>query len=272
MESRFGYDFSNVRVHSDVARAYAVRHRVDSAAVKIPRFGRDSRGRLGYGEASKAVQSSGIGGLKPGVEPQDEHELIGGRTVGEFLGDVGRPVGTFFGNVFGSLVGALTGISISSKTNVGPTWTNHGQFNWQAGFSTTGRSGWIVQEIVNNYRAQDTAGHSVVPPHTPHYWEAWSVDAAGNVTPNVGPDNDYWRRPSRGNNTEGHWSMKGSVYFTKTNPTTQGFAVGNAPDAGILLSTTSAPAGLGVARLHRYAQGHWDSTGVVPTHTGSAGP
>ncbi len=220
-----------------------------------------------------AALSSGPskGGLRPGVSPEDENQLVGGRTFGEWLGDVGRVVGTSVGNVVGSVAGALTGISISSTTNSGPTWGNHGHFDWRVGFSTTGRNGWLVQEIVNTMRAQDNAGNDLggaMP--TPRYWEAWAVDGTGNVTPNVGPNNDYWIRPSRGNNTQGHWSMKGKAHFTTTDPTTQGFTPGGVADAGILLSTTTAPSGLGVARLHRYAQGTWDSTGAAPTHTGSA--
>ena len=64
--------------------------------------------------------------------------------------------------------------------------------------------------------------------------------------------------------------MTGGVHFTTTNPATMGFTTTAVPEAGGLLATTSAPTGLGVARLHRYAQGTWDSTGATPTHTGSA--
>lgn len=216
-------------------------------------------------------KSHAVGGLQD-LGSDEGNVLLGGRTIGEFVGDVARPVETAVGNVLGSAVGALTGVSISSNTNSGPTWSNHGEFSWHVGFNTSGRNGWIVQEIVNTYRAEDTAGQSVVPAHTPRYWEAWHVDGAGNVTQNIGPDNDFWERPSLGNNTQGHWSMSGSVYFTATDPATQGFSPGGVADAGILLSTTSAPSGLGIARLHRYAQGTWDSTGAAPTHTGSAGP
>jgi hypothetical protein len=217
--------------------------------------------------------SSLTAGLKPGVAPDQDNEIVGGRTFGEMVGDVARPVGTGVGNVVGSVAGALTGISISSTTNSGPTWNNHGHFDWRVGFNTTGTNGWIVQEIQNTYRAQDAAGNDLaVPLPTPRYWEAWAVDGASTVTPNDGSNNDYWIRPNRGNNTQGHWSMKGKVYFTQTDPATQGFAPGAVPNAGILLSSTTAPADLGVARLHRYAQGTWDSTGATPTHDGSAGP
>jgi hypothetical protein len=213
---------------------------------------------------------SGTSGLKPGLS---EEEGIGGGTLGEMLGDIGRPVGSALGNVVGSVAGALTGINISSNSNVGPTWSNHGQFRWQVGFNTTAKNGWIVQKIVNTMRAENATGGTAPGWRpTPSYWEAWAVDASGNVTPNIGADNDYWTRPSKGPSTRGHWSMRGTVYFTTTDPATQGFTAGGVADAGILLSTTSAPSGLGVARLHRYAQGNWDSTGTTPTHTGSAAP
>ena len=129
-----------------------------------------------------------------------------------------------------------------------------------------------MQEIDNTYRAENATGAPLGGPKpTPQYWEAWAVNAASVVSPSVGATNDMWLRPNRGPNTQGHWSMRGKVYFTTTDPATQGFAAGNVADAGpILLSSTSAPAGLGIARLHRYAQGTWDSTGTTPTHTGSA--
>jgi hypothetical protein len=211
------------------------------------------------------------GGLQPGADPEED-VLLGGPQTEEILGDIARPVGTALGEVVGSVAAAVTGISISSTTNVGPTWSDHGRFNWQVGFTTTGKSGWIVQEITNTYRAEDKSGKSVAPVYTPHYWEAWAVDSTSKITPSVGTDNDYWRRPSRGAHTQGHWSMTGSVYFTTTDPATQGFTASGVKDAGILLSSTSAPGDLGIARLHRYAQGTWDSTGAAPSHTGSAGP
>lgn len=210
-------------------------------------------------------------GLVPGIGQEGATQVVGGRTVGETIGDIARPVGTALGNIVGSIAGALTGISISSTTHSPATWNPQGHFDWRVGFSTTGTNGWIVQEVKNTYRAEDNAGNSVVPAYTPNYWEAWAVDGASNVTPGdaVG-NNDYWIRPGLGPTTKGHWSMKGKVYFTTTDPTTQGFTPGGVPDAGILLSTTAQPSGLGIARLHRYAQGHWDSTVATPYHRGSA--
>ena len=210
-----------------------------------------------------------VGGL---TSSQMEDQDLGGRTDGESIGDVARPIGTRLGNVVGAIAGAFTGINISTTDNTGPTWNDHGHFDWRIGFNTTGTNGWIVQKIKNTFRAEDNLGSplAIVPP-TPEYWEAWSVDANSNVTPNLGADNDRWIRRNKGNNTQGHWSMEGNVYFTTTDPTTQGFVRGSVPDAGnLLLSTLAQPTGLGIARLHRYAQGTWDSTGLVNTHTGSA--
>lgn len=219
------------------------------------------------------ARDAGAGGLMPGIAPDDEEqaEVVGGFM--DDVGDVARPVGAAVGNAAGAVVGALTGVSISSTSNSGPTWGNHGHFDWRVGFTTSGTSGWIVQEINNDLTGTGSGG-GALPGKMPtrQYWEAWAVDASSAITPAIGANNDYWIRPGRGAGSKGHWSMTGAVYFTKTDPKTQGFTPGGVPDAGILLSTTSAPSGLGLARLRRYAQGTWDSTGAAPVHTGSAGP
>ena len=210
-----------------------------------------------------------LGGLKP--KSGTDHD-IGGRTPGEAVGDVTRPIGTAIGNVVGSIAGAVTGVSVSSVTTTPAAWNNHGHFVWDIGFNTTGQNGWLVQEIASTRRAENTAGVAFPDGLTRRYWEAWAVDGTGAVTPALGATNDMWQRRGWGNGSQGHWSITGTVYFTTTDPATMGFAAGNVPEAGALLSTTGAPGGLGIARLHRYAQGTWDSTTAVPTHTGSAGP
>ena len=78
---------------------------------------------------------------------RDDEEPVRGRTPGEAVGDVARPVGTGLGNALGGIMGAVTGISVSSSTDTGPTWSPGAQFEWHVGFATTGRSGWLVQEI-----------------------------------------------------------------------------------------------------------------------------
>ncbi|MGH6872655.1 MAG: hypothetical protein ACREHE_14230 [Rhizomicrobium sp.] len=214
-----------------------------------------------------------LGGLSDGASTEED---INGRTAGEALGDFGRPIGTFLGNVVGSIAGALGGASISSTSTAAPFFGPHGTSRWPVTFQTSGRSGWIVQEITNTFRAQTTAGAPVtrLPPPIPHFFEAWTVNATGAIAEHDrAGNNDVWQRASRGNNTQGHWSTTGKLHFTTTDPATQGFVRRNpATNAGILLSSTSAPSNLGIARLHRYAQGTWDSTGATPTHTGSAGP
>lgn len=229
-------------------------------AISAPRFGNDF----------SRIPIHSMRGL-PGAD--DENQVIRGRTLGETVGDVARPVGTALGNVFGSLVGLATGITISSATNSGPTHGANGAMTWHVGLTTSGRNGWIVQDIENSWRAVDAAGSAVPSPFTPHYWEAWAVDGTGNVTPSVAGDNDYWDQPdlkAAFGAVEGHWATKGKCYFTTDDPATQGFIAKNPnTNAGDLLSSTSAPANLGIARLHRYAQGTWETTGV---HTGSARP
>lgn len=212
---------------------------------------------------------SDLAGLRRNAPPDED---VGGRTVGEAIGDAARPVVTAAENAVGRAVGRLTGITISSHTTSPAAWSPHGFFHWEVAFNTTGRSGWLVQEVRSTRRAQDASGKKLPDHLTPHYWEAWGVDAAGAITPQSGATHDFWQRRSFGNHTQGHWTMTSAVHFTTTHPASMGFTPGGVPEAGSLLSTTSAPSGLGVARLHRYAQGTWDSTGAKPTHTGSAGP
>ena len=220
-----------------------------------------------------SIESVSTRGLKV---DQDDNEIIRGRTPEEVVGDVARPIGTALGNVVTSAAGVLTGISISTKTNKGPTWNNHGAFVWHVGFNTTGRSGWIIQNVVNTWRAKDARGNAVTSPLTPYFLEAWAVDSAGKVTPSIGKDNDYWDNPNLNTTygaVEGHLATRAKLYFTKTNPATQGFIKNNpATNASGLLSSTKTPTGLGIVRLYRYAQSTWDSTKTVPTHFGSAGP
>jgi hypothetical protein len=207
-----------------------------------------------------------LGGKKP---DRREDEDVGGRTAGELLGDIGRPVGTVLGDIVGGIAGALGGNRISAKDLVGPTWNPNGHFDWGIEWETSGRNGWIVQEVVSDYRFEN-AGGAVAYGFTPRYWEAWPVDDAGKATPVDHRGNDDWIRSDKGADTKGHWSMRGTVYWTDTDPATQGFAERGVREAGDLLATTSAPTGLGVPRDFRYAQGHWDSTVDKPYHDGSA--
>jgi hypothetical protein len=210
-------------------------------------------------------------GLKPG---RDENEIMRDTTLDEDVGDLKRPVGMIAGNVVGISIGALAKINIFSTTHGGPVWKRHGIFEWDVSFNTTGRSGWIVQEIVNTFRATNDEGKPLVNLTTPHFWEAWAVDGAGKVTPKVGKYNDHWENPKfhLAGAVEGHWSTTAKLYFTTINPASQGF-IRNNPDTNAkeLLSSTKEPSGLGIPLFYRFAQGHWDTTKGI-RHTGLAGP
>jgi hypothetical protein len=63
--------------------------------------------------------------------------------------------------------------------------------------------------------------------------------------------------------------MSGRCHFTTTNPATQGFTAGGVSNAGILLSTTTKPTGLGPILRWRSAHGSWDDNATpAKPHTG----
>ncbi|MDA0167812.1 hypothetical protein OJ998_01835 [Solirubrobacter taibaiensis] len=221
--------------------------------------------------AGNQATVAALGGKQAGLNPEEQTDVnLGGATAGEAIGDMARPVGSFFGDALGGMAGLLGGNSINATTKIGPKFGDNGHFDWGIEWVTSGKSGWIVQEIVNEFRGEDKDGKALPSGITPQYWEAWPVDDKGKATPVDGRGNDDWIRSNRGAKTKGHWSMKGAVYWTDENPTKQGFKEGAVRNAGDLLATTTAPTGLGVARDHRYAQGTWDSTVEKPYHTGSA--
>ena len=145
-------------------------------------------------------------------------------------------------------------------------------FQWDVNFSTSLRNGFIVQRIDNvwNQNPAPAAGQSIP---RPRYWEAWSVDGRGNVTPKNGNVNDMWRRPMRPN-TRGNWRMTARLYTVLNLPAT--FGAGNVPDAGVLRSSLANPGadllGLpeGFAAIQlgdegtRRIGGRWDCADPVP--------
>ena len=206
-----------------------------------------------------------LSGLRPRSELEDENPILGG--FPHPMTDQGGQVMRVDGETEGEAV------EVSTATNFGPAWLDHGEFEWDVSFTTNGRLGWILQEMTNTYDARDMGGYDVTPVYAPHYWEAWEVDEVGRVTPNVGRDNDYWTRVSRGPNTRGTWTMDAAVYWSTTDPTTQGFILNGVMDAGeMLLSTYENPPDPGMLVLSRGASGAWDSTGATPTHSGTAMP
>jgi hypothetical protein len=153
-------------------------------------------------------------------------------------------------------------------------------FQWDVNFSTSLRNGWIVQEIVNRRARTTCAGGPIAETLTPHYWEAWWVDGAGNVriptainaartraTTSVAPApaHDLWRRASAAP-SRGDWSMNALLFTCLRLPA--GFAAGNVADALALPSTAAAPNSddLGLVVAARRAGGTWNCCGAPATH------
>jgi hypothetical protein len=159
-------------------------------------------------------------------------------------------------------------VATATNTAGPPAFSPCGQFLWNVGFLTSGRNGFLVQEIINTYNVQSCAGVAIPNPHPePHYYEAWTVDAAGTVTPNVGATNDMWIRPARPN-TRGSWGMVGNVHWAANLEPAAGFGVGNVGDAGpILMSTLTRPTNIAHPILTRRTGGTWDCCGGKNTHT-----
>jgi hypothetical protein len=214
----------------------------------------------------------------------DRTRAIGGAM--DTVRDVADAASTALGNIVGAGAAAWTDVDIEAANNTGPSWYDHGRFYWYTNWNLSGRNvgaatnGWVVQRVDNTYSGEDSAGTAIDNARvgvTPSYYEAWPV-VAGAVhrfpwDTSIG--RDYWQRPDLSvlgsvadANTKGRWSMRGKVYFTTTDPTAHGLASGNVANAGSLPSAVTAPPDLGVARLHRYANGTWDSTLAAPTHTG----
>jgi hypothetical protein len=158
------------------------------------------------------------------------------------------------------------GISVRKEKKA--LFNAHGVFSWEVAFYSACRNGWIIQEIINLFIGHDVNNKNVKFWYNPHYWEAWSVDSKGRVRPKPTQYNDKWSNEDlrKHGAVAGYWSTGSNLYFTQTDPATQGFKLGN-PVKG-LLSSTMKPKGLGPVQLSRYASGAWDSSGVKPTHYG----
>ena len=143
---------------------------------------------------------------------------------------------------------------VTATTTAGPTFGTCRRFNWVIDWSTSLRSGFIVQEIQNTNTINDCTGAAQAAPSTPLYWEAWPVDANG-IVGDTG--SDTWSRARRPGTT-GTWGMRGRVYTVLRLDPAAGFVAGAVPDAGILRSTVVRPTNLGPEVLTRRAGGQWD--------------
>ena len=133
---------------------------------------------------------------------------------------------------------------------------------------------------MNTIDVKDSTGAPVnTSSVVPRYWEAWAVNATGQISPSITAVHDMWIRPNWGANTVGHWSMSGRLHFTTTDPATQGFTAGGVSNAGILLSTATAPSGLravpslavrqrAVGQHGRHHEAQHGDLGLAPTIMG----
>ncbi|MBD2773377.1 eCIS core domain-containing protein [Iningainema tapete] len=252
MEPRFGHDFSSVRVHSEVSRAAPMQ--VKAAFKTIAGLSLTETDLLGGSQEGNGTT----------LPYQEANELL------ECIRIMGADNAAFCRDAVSQLPpNTLTRSAIVILENgiTSPTFNPCGQFTWDVGWNTTGRNGFIVQEINNVYNTQNCNGtpNNTVRA-TPRYWEAWLVDGSGTVTPNVGSTNDIWRRPNRPN-TRGNWSMTANVYWANSLDPAAHFSGGNVADAGILLSTTTRPTNLASSLLTRKAGGTWDCCNGKNAHT-----
>jgi hypothetical protein len=143
------------------------------------------------------------------------------------------------------------------------------EFNWQVGLRTTLRNGFIIQRIDNTFNATMCGGGAYVGwQPIPRYWEAWRVDANGNVSPAIGGVNDMFTRPLLPNSS-GTWRMVGTLYTTRTLPAS--FVASSVADAGILRATLTNPGSdfLGYVSNTRRVGGTWNCCAAPPTHVRS---
>jgi hypothetical protein len=163
----------------------------------------------------------------------------------------------------GALSGNATRASADNQPDSGPTWDLYGGFHWTTKWDTDGTSGWLVQNIQNEYSGNFRDGTPVTNASgksDPYYWEAWTVSSGGIFTP---ASFDNWNR-IRIWGSEGKWHTLGTVYWTPTDPRLSGFKEGTVPSAGQwLLSSWTAPADLGPPLLNRSAHASWRMDGSM---------
>ncbi|MCB5164714.1 hypothetical protein LG634_07680 [Streptomyces bambusae] len=107
-------------------------------------------------------------------------------------------------------------------------------------------SGYVIQEVWRSEAYGDGVNQEYA--HEDHYWEVWEVrdgvvyDPQGGALDQV--PHDAWLNPSNSSRIgkTGSWSFVANVFWSDSfDPTSEGFAVGNAPAAGNLLSSKVAP-------------------------------
>jgi hypothetical protein len=276
-EPRLGHDFSKVRVHTDAraaesaravnALAYTVKQDIAFGEGQYAPGAAEGRRLLAH-ELAHTVQQGGdapslslkIGETGSGVEHEanEAAETIGkGSPYSPKLSQTqtlarqppGQPAPT-------------AAPVVAAMEDWGPETVKQCDtiFRWRIRWSTTGRDGYIVQEI-NRARhmfrctkGKPRSGAEIKLAGDPpgHFWEAWHVAADGSMTPS---NEDTWILTTL-SNTEGDWNISGKAYWTQTLDPKAGFKI-QSWDPG-QLATLTQPSGLGSVLVSRQKQGTWN--------------
>ncbi len=235
MEPRFQQRFDHVRTHTDDEAATA------AAAINARAFTRGYDIAFGNRQYSEGTEGRRLMAhelthvLQQSAAADPGKASSGGKTLQrQFL--AGPPE------------------QVTTTDAAPPTHGTCRAFNWVVNWQTTRRNGFIVQECINTDRITDCNGQAVPVPNTPHYWEAWSVDGAGNVGDG---GQDTWFRGRRPN-TRGMWRFDSNVFVVPELDPAAGFRRGAVPTAGGLLSTTTAPTNLYQPSMTRSQGNTWD--------------
>jgi hypothetical protein len=291
MESRFGHDFSQVRVHRDEKAAESART-LNALAYTVGRdvvFGtRQYLPETVTGKRLLAHELMHVVQQRHG-EPQPLSRVASAAHEQEAHRAAAAIASPSLGVVPRTTAGPVRGLQCLDPSLLSPTFTPDadilikditvrdkkylpcGEFDWGIRWQTSRKDGYIVQEIhaaetIQNcdetpYKEADP--EKVKNARPPHFWEAWSVNADGRFYPDNGPDD--WKQLAHPN-TKGSWEVNANVYWAGSLDPDAGFEVMKDVKRSLLPSTVTAPKNLGAALLTRRAAGRWNCCGGSSTH------
>jgi len=279
MEPRFNYDFSQVRVHDNNlaaksatainALAYTSGNNIVFNSGQYD-TGSDSGKRLLAHELTHVVQQNGSSGnissKSRDVLQREEADMASLPEEEDLSYDLGGDTITQGGapSIQRYLIGPPRRVG-AAAAGAAPDWRHCREFNYVVNWSTDVRDGYILQECFNADTITRCDGTNVPAPNTPHYWEAWYVDASGAISDG---NADTWYRAPRPN-TKGRWTFDSNVFTVGSLDPAWGFVRGAVGTAGGLLSTTTGPShdDLFQPSLTRHFGGVWDCCNGNDTHT-----